>query len=210
MSGIVPITPTEVMTAIAPEHQMEAYAPVWELCQANAYSQLAQMLSEYRAELLQEFNQGVIDCTIDEHIRLDASLRGLESRANSLAIALQDNTTAIAHNSHHLDANTSELAQLNEQLGGLIILQQQQLSRPQPPVYLNVDVNATSDSRSESQGGGGWEFWAWDWTTWGIAVAVLAIVAMAVTHSRPVPGPMVPRPTVNQAPEPLPMYEGVY
>ena len=120
MSEIVPITPTEVMTAIAPEHQMEAYTPIWELCQANAYGQLAQMLSEYRAELLQDFNQGVIECTVDEHIQLDASLRALESRANGLAIALQENTTAITHNSTHLGANTEELARLNSNLEGFV------------------------------------------------------------------------------------------
>ena len=218
--ALVPLSETEVMGAIHPAHYQEAFNPVMELCQAQAYGQLAQMLSEYRAELLQDFNQGVLECTVDEHIQLDASLRALESRANGLAIALQENTTAIAHNSHQLNANTGQLTELNDRLGMLLLLQQQQMSHPRPPVHLNVEVNASADSHSDSQGGGGWEFWAWDWTTWGIAAAVLAIVAMAVTHSRPVPGPMVPGPmvpgpmvprsTTHQAPAPPPQYEGVY
>ena len=208
MSAIVPITPTEVMPAIAPEHRQASYPQVFQLCQAQAYGELAQMLNHYRTFLTQEFNQGAIAGGMDQHIALDSSLRQLERQAGDLAVALQQNTQALDANSGQLGMNTAQLSRLNQNLE-TYLAQPQQPQQPQP-IYILNEVHghgggggrAISDSQSQSSSetdANGWSYDARDF--FGhlcVALVGLTIITFAVTNSRPQPGPM--RPAAPAAP----------
>ncbi|MEM1425846.1 MAG: hypothetical protein AAGF75_04760 [Cyanobacteria bacterium P01_H01_bin.130] len=198
MSAIVPITPTEVMPAIAPEHRQASYPQIFQLCQARAYGELAQMLNHYRTFLTQEFNQGAIACSVDQHIALDASLRQLEGRAGDLAIALEQNTASLDANTTTLGYNTHQLSRLNDNLEAYLSQPQQQ--QTQQPIYIVNEVHARggdggraiADSQSSSESEtDGWGYGDPLWQ-WAIAVVVLLVAAVAITHSRPQPGPMRP------------------
>ncbi|MEM9245230.1 MAG: hypothetical protein AAGA67_05765 [Cyanobacteria bacterium P01_F01_bin.153] len=209
MGAIVPITPTEVLPAIHPEHQQASYGQIVELCQANAYGQLAQMLTEYRTFLTQEFNQGSITSNSSQHAELVTRIIGLQARAGDLAIAVQQNTQqltvntgAIDLNTTQLDFNTQQLALLNNNIEAYMAMQRQQQSCPVQPIQVQVfnevhghggRANADSKSESATDGEGSSRSWLMFWAT-----LVVTIIAVATTvdiySSRPTSRPNISQP----------------
>ena len=167
MTQIVPIQPTEVLPAIHPDHQQGSYGQIVQLCHAQAYGELAQMLQGYRTFLTQEFNRGSIATNPSQHSAIVGNIIALQNRAGELAAAVQHNTSAVADNTAQLGLNTQQLTRLNDNLETYFYQQQTQLP-PQPTnVYIVNEVHghgggggrATADSTSESKSnsdGGSW------------------------------------------------------
>ena len=204
-----PLTPVEILPAIHPAHHSQAYPQVLELCQAQAWGQLTEVLTQYRSYLAQELNSGSILCSGAQHEQLVGNILALQSRAGELVNVLQHNTVAIDANNQALGSNTHQLNRLNNNLEAY--LAQSQPPQPAQPIYILNEINAyggeggraishsTSDSQStaESDGGGG-GYGEASQVALGIAIVVVIAAAVGITHSRPQPGPMQTAPPPAQ------------
>ncbi|MGD1938356.1 MAG: hypothetical protein ACFCA4_12490 [Cyanophyceae cyanobacterium] len=201
---IVPITPDQVLPAIHPDHHQGSYGQIVQLCQAQAYGELAQMLQGYRAFLTQEFNKGAIAASSDQHAQLVGQIIALQGRANNLAAAVQQNTQQLSMATQAINQNTDQLGMSNQQLNRLnnnleayLQSQAQQQLRPQPPVQVHIlnEVHghggdggrAIADSKSESQSDSpGWGWSVADlWVTLVVAVLFVGLVGAIQQMGQP-------------------------